>query len=295
MSHLLRRRVRAVVAAATLVAVSALLTGCATTEMVPGAAPAAASTPSPTRSVLFYDGFDGAAGSAVDASKWTNIVSGNGNGNHELQYDTAGTANAALDGQGDLAVTARYATETNACWYGVCKYTSARLSTAGKFSVKYGVVEARMKLPAGVGLWSAFWMLGADVDTNPWPGAGEIDVMEHVGTQPTASQGTLHGPGYQGGDSQEGGFTLTNGQTFSDSFHTFAVDWEPNKVQFLVDGHVYRTETPQTVTGTWVFNKRFNILLDLAVPGSPTIMTDSAPDFPGTLLVDYVAVYGQKH
>ena len=118
-------------------------------------------------------------------------------GNAELQYYTDGTANAAIDGKGSLAITAREADGSLTCYYGPCEYTSARLLTKNRFEVAYGRLEARIKVPRGSGLWPAFWMLGTDIDRVGWPQAGEIDVMEHVGRKPNEVFGTLHGPGYR--------------------------------------------------------------------------------------------------
>ncbi len=109
-----------------------------------GAAPAAATA-------TFTDDFNGAAGSAVDSSKWGYETGDNVN-NHEREYYTSGTHNAALDGQGDLVITARQENPANyQCWYGTCQYTSARLSTPQKFTQAYGHFETRMKLPARPG------------------------------------------------------------------------------------------------------------------------------------------------
>lgn len=158
--------------------------------------PAKADAPSVgAAAVTFSDTFDGAAGSAVDSSKWQ-IETGDNVNNHERQYYTSGNKNAALDGQGHLVITARKENPSNyQCWYGTCQYTSARLNTSGKFSAQYGHVEARMKIPRGQGMWPAFWMLGTPVN---WPASGEIDVMENVGYEPSTIHGTIHGPGYSG-------------------------------------------------------------------------------------------------
>nr|MDT0524662.1 glycoside hydrolase family 16 protein [Streptomyces sp. DSM 41633] len=161
--------------------------------------------------------------------------------NHERQYYTGGNSNAALDGQGNLVITARKENPGNyQCWYGTCEYTSARLNTAGKFSAAYGHVEARMKVPRGQGMWPAFWMLGDDFGDVGWPQSGEIDVMENVGFEPGTVHGTLHGPGYSGADGIGAGYTLPNGEAFADDFHTFAVDWAPDSITWSVDGQVYQ-------------------------------------------------------
>ncbi|MYU17894.1 family 16 glycosylhydrolase, partial [Streptomyces sp. SID8361] len=255
------------------------------------ARPAATARPAKAAAVTFSDEFDGAAGSAVNGSKWQ-IETGDNVNNHERQYYTAGNSNAALDGQGHLVITARRENPNNyQCWYGRCEYTSARLNTSGKFTTTYGRVEARMKVPRGQGMWPAFWMLGNDIGQVGWPNSGEIDIMENVGFEPSTVHGTLHGPGYSGSGGIGAGYSLPGGQAFADAYHTFAVDWSPNAITWSVDGTVYQRRTPADLGGRqWVFNKPFFVILNLAVggywPGDP----DGSTSFPQQLLVDYVRV-----
>lgn len=265
-------------------ALSAVLVGSA------AVGPARAQTAAPAAAAVttFSDTFDGAAGSGVDSSKWT-LETGDNVNNHERQYYTSGTRNAALDGQGHLVITARKENPAGyQCWYGSCQYTSARLNTAGKFNAQYGHVEARMKIPRGQGMWPAFWMLGTPVN---WPDSGEIDVMENVGFEPSTVHGTIHGPGYSGSGGIGAGYSLPGGQAFADAFHTFAVDWAPDSITWSVDGNVYQRRTPADLGGkTWVFNKPFFLILNLAVggywPGDP----DGSTQFPQQLVVDSVSV-----
>ncbi|PRH75973.1 1,3-beta-glucanase, partial [Streptomyces solincola] len=253
-----------------------------------GAAAAPAAAP---LAVTFEDTFDGPAGSAVNGSRWQ-TETGDNVANHERQFYTAGNANAALNGQGQLAITARRENPGNyQCWYGRCEYTSARLNTAGRFTTTYGRVEARMKVPRGQGMWPAFWMLGNDIGQVGWPNSGEIDIMENVGFEPRTVHGTLHGPGYSGSGGIGAGYTLPGGQNFADAFHTFAVDWSPGAVTWSVDGTVYQRRTPADLGGRqWVFDKPFFLILNLAVggywPGDP----DGSTAFPQQLLVDHVRV-----
>ncbi|TQJ85421.1 glycosyl hydrolase family 16 [Streptomyces sp. SLBN-31] len=236
--------------------------------------------------------FNGAAGSAPDSSKWTLETGGGGNGNHELQYYTNSTGNAALDGNGNLVITARKNTDPGLqCWYGTCQYTSARLNTAKTFTQKYGHFESRIKVPRGQGVWPAFWMLGDDLGSAGWPNSGEIDIMENVGNEPGTVHGTIHGPGYSGSGGIGAAYTLLNGKSFADDFHVFAVDWSPTAIKWSVDGHAYETRTPADVGGyKWVYDHPFFIILNFAVggdwPGSP----DANTSFPQTMTVDYVHV-----
>jgi beta-glucanase (GH16 family) len=135
---------------------------------------------------------------APNASLWSyNIGTGqNGWGNNELQYYTDRPQNVTAQ-NGYLIITAHKES------FNGSQYTSARLVTKGKFEQAYGRFETRMRLPWGQGIWPAFWMLGADIDDNPWPGAGEIDIMEFRGQNPSVVLGTVHGPGYSAGQFQK--------------------------------------------------------------------------------------------
>jgi beta-glucanase (GH16 family) len=229
--------------------------------------------------VVWADDFDGPAGAPVDAAAWGFEVGGNGWGNEELQVYTAGTANAALDGAGCLAITARREPDGG--------YTSARLVTKGRMTVRHGLVTARVKVPGGRGIWPAFWMLGADIDTAGWPACGEIDVMECFGTDPRTVQGTVHGPGYAGRDGVSGRHHAA--ADLADDFHDYAVRWEPESVTWLFDGTPYHRVTPADLPGPWRFEHDFYLLLNVAVGGSFSVPPD-ATDFPRTMLVDSVTV-----
>ena len=148
----------------------------------------------PGRTLVWSDEFDGAAGASPDATKWSFDVGGSGWGNSELEYTTARPENVALDGAGHLAITAR------AEAYMGKSYTSGRINTLAHFTRAYGRFEARMQLPAGQGMWPAFWLLGNNVSTVGWPACGEIDIIENKGQEPNTVHGTVHGPGYSGGN-----------------------------------------------------------------------------------------------
>lgn len=127
---------------------------------------------------------------------------------------------AALDGNSCLAITARTITDgdpaNRMCWYGPCRFISARLNTRGIFSFRYGVVEARIKVPFGQGIWPAFWMLGENFGEVGWPECGEIDIMENIGREPCTVHGTAHGPGYSGGNGLGGVHALSEGRAMKD-------------------------------------------------------------------------------
>nr|WP_297542991.1 glycoside hydrolase family 16 protein [Amycolatopsis sp.] len=242
----------------------------------------------PSAQATFTEDFDGPAGSGVDLSKW-HFETGDNANNHEREWYTSGTDNAALDGQGNLVITAKKENPGNYnCWYGPCAYTSARLSTAGQFTQAYGHFEARMKIPRGQGMWPAFWLLGDNIGDVGWPGSGEVDIMENVGNEPNTVHGTIHGPGYSGANGIGAAY---NGPTFADDFHTYAVDWAPDSISWSVDGNVYETRTPADVNGNqWVFDHPFYIILNLAVGGDWPGDPNDSTSFPQQLVVDYMHV-----
>jgi beta-glucanase (GH16 family) len=245
--------------------------------------------------LIWSDEFNGRNGSLPDPAKWTYDIGGSGWGNHELEYYTNRRENARIE-DGKLVITAREE-PYNGPDGAEFDYTSARLKTQGLFSQAYGRFEARIKLPAGQGLWPAFWMLGDNFGSAGWPKCGEIDIMENVGKEPGVNHGSLHAPSSTATTSDlTATITLPAGQKLSDDFHVYAIDWEPDAIRFYLDANLYATfsaaQWPRG--GTWVFDHRFFLILNVAVggdwPGSP----DDTTEFPQTMLVDYVRVYKRK-
>jgi len=239
--------------------------------------------------LLWHDEFDG---STLDATKWSFVAGGNGFGNGELEYYTARQKNVHLE-NGMLVIQAVKESYTGAD--GVQRgYTSGRIHTQGKFSQCYGRFEARIKIPAGQGIWPAFWMMG-DTSAN-WPDRGEIDIMENIGKEPGTVHGTIHGPGYSGSKGIGSPFTLPAGRRFSDDFHIYAVEWEPNSIRWYVDDNLYKTATPGDLPpGThWVYDHPFYLLLNLAVGGNWPGKPDDTTAFPQSMYIDYVRVYGRE-
>jgi beta-glucanase (GH16 family) len=244
--------------------------------------------------LVWSDEFNGPDGSMPDLGKWTIVKGGSGFGNRELEYYTDRPANLHVE-KGNLVITARKEDYTGPD--GVKKeYTSARLETAGHFQEQYGRIEARIKLPKGQGIWSAFWMLGSNFDSIQWPDCGEIDIMENIGSEPAKIHGSLHGHGYSGGSPLSGVFALPDQAQFSDEFHVYAIEWGPQIIRFYVDNILYETQTGNSVPPNthWAFDHPFYILMNVAVggywPGNP----DGTTSFPTSMLVDYVRVYKLK-
>jgi beta-glucanase (GH16 family) len=236
---------------------------------------------------------------APDPAIWTYDVGGNGFGNHELEnYCAHGSSkppclasepNSYVGADGYLHIVARKDAAG--------RYTSARLKSQGLFSVRYGRIEARIKVPSGAGFWPAFWMLGSDIPVSDWPACGELDIMETVGLSPNWIAGSIHGRGFVGGNLSTR-YSMKTG-SFSDDFHVFGMTWSPGKIEYYLDdpARVYATYTPDDIAkfpgAVWPFDSQDNqfLLLNLAVggdwPGAPNAETR----FPSEMLVDYVRIY----
>jgi len=229
-------------------------------------------------------------GSSIDRSKWVFETGAGIWGNEELEYYTDRPANLFLR-NGNLVI--RALVEKHAAAGRTWNFTSARIKAFGKFSQKYGRFEARIKVPGGQGMWSAFWMLGDDIAEVGWPACGEIDVMENIGREPSTVHGSIHGPGFTGKIGIAAAYTLPDNRRFADDFHVFAVEWGPDAVNFYVDDHGYASRTPADLKPgwKWVFDKPFFLILNLAVGGDWPGNPDATTNFPGEMLVDYVRVY----
>jgi beta-glucanase (GH16 family) len=213
---------------------------------------------------------------APDSSKWTYDIGGSGWGNHELEYYTDRIRNAVVK-NGNLHIIAL---KENFKGMG---YTSARILTKGKFSFKYGRVEARAKLPTGVGTWPAIWMLGSNIDSVGWPACGEIDIMEHLGRDQNKIYGTLHYPEHYGAHADGKTTMISN----ANEFHIYSLEWSPEEIKISVDGKVFQTvknsrEVP--------FNQNFFLILNMAMGGDFGGPVDSKVSR-AVMKVDYVRVY----
>ncbi|WP_434770690.1 glycoside hydrolase family 16 protein [Curtobacterium flaccumfaciens] len=244
----------------------------------------AATTSAAAPVLLAADEFDGPAGSAPNPGIWRYDLGAGGWGNAELQTYTDSRRNAALDGAGNLVITAHREADGS--------YSSARLKSESTYTAQYGRIEARIRIPRGQGIWPAFWMLGADIGQVGWPACGEIDVMENVGYEPGIVHGTVHGPGYSGAQGISAAYTNPSGAAFADDFHVYGVDWRPGSITWTVDGVAYRTVTRADVgSAPWVFDKPFFVILNVAVggnwPGSP----DASTRFPQQMTIDWLRVH----
>ncbi|PWJ59323.1 glycosyl hydrolase family 16 [Dyadobacter jejuensis] len=239
-----------------------------------------------SKKLIWSDEFDREG--LPDSTKWTFETKGNayGWGNNEKQFYTPAEAGNAVVKGGFLQIVAKKEPSAEH------PYTSARLSTSNKFSFTYGRVEVRAKLPEGRGTWPAIWMLGQDIGHTKWPDCGEIDIMEHVGYDPGVLHGTVHTKAYNHVLGTQKGKTTSIVQPF-DTFHVYAIDWTPDKIDFLLDGAVYHTfENDHRTTAEWPFDAPEFLLLNVAVGGNwGGKMGIDDLVFPATMWVDYVRVY----
>lgn len=230
--------------------------------------------------------------SQVDLTKWEYEVNADGGGNNELQYYTARPENSFIE-NGHLVIRALKESYTSNGQ--TREYTSARMRTLQKGDWLYGRIEVRAKLPYGQGLWPAIWMLPTDWVYGGWAASGEIDIMELLGHEPYKVYATLHFGGQWPNNqhSSAGTYELQSG-TFAGDFHTFALEWEREEMRWYVDGTHYGTMNQWSSDNQPYpapFDKRFHLLLNVAVggnwPGNPDLTTV----FPQQMEVDYVRVY----
>jgi len=215
---------------------------------------------------IWSEEFNGPAGAPADPTVWVaqngdGVAFGNrGWGNNERQwYDDK---ISSTDGSGSYVIKA---TTTNAginnCYYkGPCEWASTKLVTKDKVGFKYGRIEARIKGPVGKGTWGAFWMLGADIDERGWPGCGEIDVTELLGSLPSTNLGYIHGPSGSRGERVE------MKTPHASEYHTYAVDWLPDQIRYYLDGVPFLTLDKRDPG--WVYDHEFYIIINLAMGGN---------------------------
>jgi beta-glucanase (GH16 family) len=236
------------------------------------------------------DEFDGSG--VPDPSIWTHDIGNWGWGNNEPQYYTENREENARLEDGHLIIEARK-NDLGQPW------TSARLTTRGKLSFLYGKIEIRAKAPAGQGTWAAGWTLGdAYVDEKSWPYCGEIDILECVGREVDAASGrgvnhaSCHTRAYYFKQGNQISSTIPV-ENMSEEFHTYTVEWYPDRIEALVDGEHYYTYDKTNGEWEWPFNQSQNLILNLAMGGGmggeidPNITSQR-------LVVDYVRVFERK-
>jgi len=234
---------------------------------------------------IWSDEFNGSG--LPDGAKWSfDVGTGAGGwGNNELQYYTNRVENARQEG-GRLIIEARREE------FQRMGYTSARLATKGKGDWTYGRVEVRAKLPTGLGTWPAIWMLPTANAYGAWPASGEIDIMEHVGSDVNRVHQTLHTQQKNGGNGQQA-TVITTVPSATSGFNVYAVEWEETAIRMYINNQLTTTfARPSTAWQAWPFNRPFHILLNLAVGGSwGGAKGVNGAAFPARLEIDYVRVF----
>ena len=251
---------------------------------------------SQNKQLIWSDEFDGEYG-PIDANKWfhqTTLPNGYSWWNGEVQHYTNRINNTYIS-NGTLKIVAKK--ETFSDQGHMKNYTSARLNS--KFAFKYGRIEIRAKLPKGHGTWPAMWMLGKDINEKgaywqlqgfgktSWPQCGELDIMEHWGSNQNYIASAIHSPSSYGNTVNKGGQLIN---TVSDQFHVYAFDWSSEKMVFSVDDKVHYTYQPANKnSSTWPFDKEMYILLNIAIePSISSGFTQSEME------IDYVRIYNNN-
>jgi len=238
----------------------------------------------PGYTLNWADEFSGAVGSGPDAAFWNYNTGAGGWGNNELQNYVTSLANCQIvsDGGADGGKALRIRAEKDSAG----NYYSARINTAGKVIPTYGYVEGRCRVPAGAGLWPAFWMIGNNFGSVGWPACGELDIMEWVGYSPATVYSSFHATGWDAMTP----YNNPGGYWFSDTYHTFSMNWTPNCISYYVDGVHFMTRTVND-SANWPFNLPQFFILNLAVGGSWPGNPDANTVFPANYYVDYIRVY----
>lgn len=234
------------------------------------------------KSLVWQDEFDG---SALNASNWKHeLGTGSGGwGNNELQFYRQENTKVA---KGYLVITAKEEAFQGS------KYTSSRIISSGLREFKYGRIDIRAALPKGQGIWPAAWMLGANINTVPWPACGEIDIMEMIGGNGRENEifGTVHWANANNQREQFSGKTKLATGTFADEFHVFSIEWNSTSITWYLDNvqyHKIDTTPPNLSEFQNPFFFIFNIAVGGDLPGSPNTTTT----FPQNFIVDYVRVF----
>lgn len=229
----------------------------------------------------------------LNSANWNIEVNGGGFGNQELQFCTDRRDNVRVE-NGNLIIEAKKEVYTS---YNLTRnYTSARINTKGKANTLYGKVEARISLPSGAGTWPAFWMMPEVNTYGSWPSSGEIDIMEHIGSDSTMISMAVHTKDFNGTKGNNWYKRVYPGKV-ENQFHVYGVEWEQDMMRFYLDG-VKQTTLYRNLAGTyttWPFDKAFYVILNLAIGGKMGgTVDDSIFNKPVKMYVDYVRIYQDK-
>ena len=227
----------------------------------------------PERKLLWFQDFSNHSLNSIDENIW-NYDLGDGShvgligwGNNEREFYTKDSISV----QSSLIIQATHQGDESPIqtYYGPAEWTSGKIHTANKVGFKFGYLEVRAKMPHGKGTWPAIWLLGDSLNHGvAWPMCGEIDIFEGTGNHPFQIQGTLHGPEYFGADGATMIFQHSN--ELSEDFHTYAISWSENRMEWFFDGEIYNTISSEDEVmrdREWPFNAEFYLILNLAIGG----------------------------
>lgn len=239
--------------------------------------------------LVWSDEFDG----DKLGSDWTHEVQNSGWVNNELQN----YVNTAYDGK-FVTEVGNGILKINCFKASNGKIYSGRIYAKVNTGWKYGVFEARIKLPKGKGTWPAFWMMPVNNDfaANPWPKCGEIDIMEEVGYHPNYTSSSIHCESYNHVmNTQKTAERLCEGA--QDEFHIYKLEWTEDYIRTYVDDKLllnFPNDGKKNVS-TWPFTRAFYPILNLAWGGSwGGAQGVDEKCLPATMEVDYVRVFQKK-
>lgn len=267
-----------------VLALTGAMAGCASS--LPASTPGVRLVPPPGYALVWSDEFE--RDGLPDPTKWTHDTGRNKEGwyNNEMQYYAGPRAENAQVHGGRLTMTARIESLPQMPDWGGQRYTSSRLVTRGNADWTYGFFEIRAKMPCGRGTWPAIWMVGSG---GRWPEDGELDILEHVGSNPERVSSAVHTAAGSGGSAVSGKVRVPDACR---AMHDYQMLWTADGAWFGVDGVVH-WHYPKNLAGDpkgWPFDRPQFLILNIAVGGDLGGPVDNAA-FPVTMEVEHVRVY----
>ncbi|MGL4392436.1 MAG: glycoside hydrolase family 16 protein [Fusobacteriaceae bacterium] len=219
---------------------------------------------------------------APNKEKFTYEIGGGGWGNKELQYYTTDLKNSYVK-DGKLHIVAIKEP------YKGNSFTSARLTTKGKATIKYGKIDIYAKLPTGKGTWSAFWLYGRGKKYS------EIDIMEHVGAETGIIHFSTHSTLHLWDTERHRTSSITV-EEIGTKFHLYSIEWTPEYIKGFVDNIEYFNVFKKDIDpNLWEFDEQMFLVFNLAVGGTWGGMSGvNDKSFPQEIVIDYVKVYDYK-
>ena len=250
------------------------------------------------KTLLWSDEFNGTG--APDSASWSptlgdgcGTAAGCGWGNGESESYAACALNQT---GGSMIITASTTAGDSQCKSNK-SWTSGKFTSYGKVNFTYGYFEAKLKMPEGGGTWPAFWTLGSNINSTPWPNCGEIDIMEYSGNNPNQTTGALHYANSSNVHDYKSG-AYQNADPLSDAYHTYGLLWLPNQITYTIDNHIVLTVTKSdTGLARWPFgpnssnvDPKMYLIFNLAMGGGYGGQIESGLN-KAQFAIDYVRYY----